>query len=125
MTESKSHEVGLSQGDHAERFNWSGGVLSQCCYCLHRDTSGKITQCPAYPDGVPQTILDNALDHRNPIARDNGIRFEPKPGVAELDLQALYSVLDSRSQLVLPVDTEIALTEALDAVDRITKSDKD
>jgi len=33
--------------------------------------------CAAFPDGIPQGIWDNKVDHRVPIAGDHGIVFEP------------------------------------------------
>lgn len=42
---------------------------------LRRDGSDR---CGAFPDGIPQAILDNEADHRQPVDGDQGIRFEPR-----------------------------------------------
>ncbi len=31
--------------------------------------------CEAFPDGIPDGIIDNQADHRRTIEGDNGIRF--------------------------------------------------
>lgn len=51
-----------------------------CMFCRHyrqKDEGGKLA-CRAYPDGIPQDILDNVHDHRLPHEQDDGITFEPK-----------------------------------------------
>ncbi len=35
----------------------------------------------AFPQGIPEAILSNELPHDPPYPGDNGIRFEPVPGV--------------------------------------------
>ena len=44
-----------------------------------RDFTGQPT-CAAFPDGIPPAVLDNELDHRQPIDGDHGIRFEARQG---------------------------------------------
>lgn len=39
------------------------------------DWSGGPT-CAAFPDGIPDLVFRNMLDHRQPIAGDRGIRWE-------------------------------------------------
>ncbi|WP_202912929.1 hypothetical protein [Deinococcus kurensis] len=57
-----------------------------CLSCRHL-MAGTLT-CAAYPDGIPEEILDSEIDHRKPYDRDNGVQFEPLPGhtADELDL---------------------------------------
>ena len=47
-----------------------------CNNCVHRlpDSLG----CKAYPDIIPDEILNNDVDHRKPYIGDNGIVFEKK-----------------------------------------------
>ena len=58
-------------------------IIPQCTTCKHlRDTfsdDGGNT-CEAFPDGIPLQILRNELDHRKPIAGDNGIQYEALKG---------------------------------------------
>jgi hypothetical protein len=34
--------------------------------------------CKAYPDGIPEKILNGEHDHRKPYENDKGIQFEPE-----------------------------------------------
>lgn len=64
-----------------ERFGWQAGDrlrVSQCVFCRHAHTSGPT--CDAFPKGIPDEILRNEHDHRQPFIGDHGIRFEPDPG---------------------------------------------
>lgn len=36
--------------------------------------------CEAYPDGIPEEILDNRVDHRVPQPGDRGLHYEPQEG---------------------------------------------
>ncbi len=55
----------------------------QCVECKHFLQPG--WRCAAYPQGIPEPILDGEHDHRKPFFGDNGIRFEP---VEESDVSA-------------------------------------
>ncbi|MBI2300806.1 MAG: hypothetical protein HYU66_18000 [Armatimonadetes bacterium] len=50
-----------------------------CFYCRHRRWDpGRGTHCAAFPDGVPQAVLQSRADHRQALAGDHGIAFEPR-----------------------------------------------
>lgn len=54
----------------------------QCAMCKHfhdEDTSGN--NCDAYPDGIPEAIITNEHNHRQPYRGDGGIQFEKKEEV--------------------------------------------
>ncbi len=55
---------------------------SQCEYCKHVDRKRIYTEgyyCPAYPDGIPDEIFLNVVEHNKAYAHDNGIQFEQDP----------------------------------------------
>jgi hypothetical protein len=54
-------------------------MFPQCFRCRHFH-KGRSYTCDAYPagNGIPESILTNEHDHREPFAGDGGIRFEPK-----------------------------------------------
>lgn len=54
-------------------------VLPQCFRCRHLH-GGAAYQCDAFPDGIPEPILTNEHDHRQPYDGDHGVRFEAKDG---------------------------------------------
>lgn len=51
---------------------WIG---ERCYQCRHVRVD---YSCDAFPDGMPIEIV-NGFDHSQPLAGDNGIRFEPRP----------------------------------------------
>jgi hypothetical protein len=60
------------------RFQWdlSQDVeISQCVYCRYWTPGGT---CTAFPEGIPQAILANEVDHREPVLGDHGVRFTPR-----------------------------------------------
>ena len=45
-----------------------------CIGCAHL---GEGTSCDAFPNGIPQDILDGLVSHRVPYQGDNGIQYKP------------------------------------------------
>lgn len=62
-------------------FSWPpGGLeLSACAYCARKHESEDT--CDAFPDGIPAAILLMKHDHRVAFPGDDGLLFEPKPGI--------------------------------------------
>ncbi len=46
--------------------------------------------CDAFPGGIPDDILCSRVDHREPVAGDNGVRWEQDPAMPALD-EPLYA----------------------------------
>ena len=63
----------------AAKFLWRSGDigLSQCIKCTH---AWNDNNCEAFPEGIPEVILDNKHDHTLPYKGDRGIRFEKVQG---------------------------------------------
>jgi hypothetical protein len=40
------------------------------------DSPDGIATCEAFPDGIPDDVLENRLDHRQPVSGDHGIRWK-------------------------------------------------
>ena len=56
--------------------------IPQCFDCKHlaaKPLPGNIMACPAFPEGIPETILVNDANHKKPYPGDNGIQFELRP----------------------------------------------
>lgn len=57
---------------------------AQCGSCTHfrspLGTGRGEPFCAAYPDGIPEDIWWNRVDHRKAQPRDHGIRWEAREG---------------------------------------------
>ncbi len=53
-------------------------IIPRCVDCKHlnQDRSLPAMSCAAYPDGIPQEIVNNSLFHDRPYPGDHEIRFE-------------------------------------------------
>ncbi|HEX7160541.1 MAG TPA: hypothetical protein VF223_04800 [Trebonia sp.] len=58
------------------------GPRAQCDACthLHPVRLDQPWTCDAFPAGIPEAILDDEVDHRQPVDGDRGIQFEAKAG---------------------------------------------
>jgi hypothetical protein len=61
----------------------SGEPLPLCFFCKHFDKEAwskdwKERNCAAFPSGIPDLIWEGRWDHREHLALDGGVRFEPK-----------------------------------------------
>jgi len=36
--------------------------------------------CAAFPDGIPDRVFNNEVDHRQPVTGDHGVRWAPRDG---------------------------------------------
>ena len=48
-------------------------------------------RCDAFPDDIPDAILDNEIDHRQPVEGDKGITFEPTEMSTHVEFDYLFS----------------------------------
>lgn len=48
--------------------------LAPMCVSCRRYTPADQT-CAAFPDGVPQTVLESKVDHRQPMEGDHGLQW--------------------------------------------------
>ena len=47
-----------------------------CMVCKHFRREAPGLTCEAFPEGIPDEIIQSAHDHRTPWDRDGGIQFE-------------------------------------------------
>lgn len=78
--------------------NPDGFVPTQCRLCHWLRVKDDSLICNAYPDGIPQQVVENKLDHRYPIDGDGGFRFTPTHEVPDDELAALFVVLNQIPQ---------------------------
>jgi hypothetical protein len=56
-------------------------TISLCRLCKHKHQDSltfrrSFPTCDAFPNGIPEAVRKNRIDHRKALAGDNGIRFE-------------------------------------------------
>lgn len=50
--------------------------MSQCATCARLRTPFPAPPvCEAFPDGIPDEVYHNGVDHRQPIAGDHGLQW--------------------------------------------------
>jgi hypothetical protein len=52
-------------------------VLTNSCQTCKYRSPDEPGECLAFPDGIPEEILDGLVDHKKPYPGDNGITYEP------------------------------------------------
>lgn len=55
-------------------------IIPQCVDCIHLNRDSQPPTCAAFPDGIPDKILLNEVDHRQPVKGDHGVQFVALPG---------------------------------------------
>ena len=65
-----------------------------CLWCprLHGRDEGPMPaelSCDAYPESIPDKIVNNEVDHREPVKGDSGLRFEPIAGLTDADMDRM------------------------------------
>lgn len=59
--------------------------IPQCGDCKHCDPqTWGISNCRAFPNGIPRAIMKGLHNHIHPYPGDNGILFEPEDEAAAL-----------------------------------------
>lgn len=53
-----------------------------CQFCIHQ-YDDDASRCRAFPDGIPLAIVRSEVDHRLPVAGDNGYQFVADPSFEE------------------------------------------
>ena len=57
-----------------------------CAFCRHYLIGRE--RCAAFPDGIPENILQGYVSHRKPYPGDHDIQFEIKPGLPDAIVNA-------------------------------------
>lgn len=71
----KTKEMHIVIRDEGIVTDGSVDVSVRCLDCLYLD-EGYVT-CTAFPDGIPNIILNGEFDHKDSFDGDNDIQFEP------------------------------------------------
>jgi len=56
------------------------GIRIDCEICKNLIKDNNFYRCRAFPDGIPEVILDGIQSHTEPYPGDGGILFEPIEG---------------------------------------------
>ena len=81
-------------------------IVHQCAFCKHyKGNKGVTCLCTAFPEGVPEEIINNKFDHRHSYPGDHGIRWEQ----SESSLQRLGPIdLFAEVETSVPVLSKVS-----------------
>lgn len=71
----------MASDDRSDRFGWGPGDLdmnrhpdgTDCGLCVHKHRH--FASCEAFPEGIPEAILDGRVGHTKPYPGDHGLRY--------------------------------------------------
>jgi len=55
--------------------------MCMACARYHRDDGMMWFRCDAFPQGIPEGIIESQIDHRMPFPGDNDLQFEQQRGM--------------------------------------------
>lgn len=74
-------------------------IMHQCAFCKHyQGNKGVTCLCSAFPEGIPDEIINNEFDHKQPYPGDHNIHWEQ----SESSLQRMGPI-DLFAEVELPV----------------------
>ena len=53
------------------------GGAPLCSFCQRFIRNQDTLVCSAYPEGIPEEIIESQVDHRDPVEGDHGLMFVP------------------------------------------------
>jgi hypothetical protein len=60
-------------------------IINLCMLCQRFHAQNRDSEtCDAFPQGIPEAILDMCADHREPYRGHHGLQFVARPGTADL-----------------------------------------
>ena len=73
--------------------NVHDGVIYEpiCLRCAYTFGYKWPDTCEAFPDGIPQGILDCTMDHTKPIEGDHGKQFFPESKLTDKELDKRFA----------------------------------
>lgn len=65
-----------------------------CLGCArYREQNGAVFTCDAYPEAIPQEIIESQIDHRQPYAGDHDLQFVALTPADEAYATSLFETL--------------------------------